>query len=78
MAKKTTCIVYLPGNETARFSSRTMAINFARFISVPDNVLEPRETGYFVEVADGSGLIAQFNRGKATPEFAHLNRGRPA
>ncbi|MBO0715710.1 MAG: hypothetical protein J2P55_00035 [Rhizobiales bacterium] len=53
-------------DQHARFSDRSTALRFARAESNG-----PQTT--YVEVRDNTGLIAQFSRGKATPEFAHLD-----
>lgn len=49
------------GSEIAKFSDRSDAMTFARM------------AGYS-EVSDKTGLIGQFVEGKATPEFAHLDK----
>jgi hypothetical protein len=46
----------------ARFSDYFAALAFAR------------EHGKSSEMADASGLLAQFSGGKLTPEFAHVDQ----
>lgn len=58
-------VVYYHGRdesgEVARFSMLTDAEAFAR-------------SKDYSELADNSGLIGQFKNGRATPEFAHLDK----
>lgn len=64
MAKRTKYSVFyhVDGVEAlAKFSLHDEAMSFAR-------------SRTWAEVADKSGLVGQFHRGKATLEFAHLDR----
>jgi hypothetical protein len=54
----------MQGNRIARFSDYDDAIRFARQESYHAST----------EVSEPSGLIAQFSMGRASPEFAHLDR----
>lgn len=51
-------------DETARFSDYFAALAFAR------------EHGASSELANATGLLAQFSGGKLTPEFAHVDQQR--
>ena len=53
-------------DHVARFSDYFAALAFAR------------EHGRSSEMADATGLLAQFSGGKLTPEFAHLEGDPPA
>lgn len=52
----------------AKFSDRDDAIDFAR----------AKSRGGFTEVHAPDGIVGQFENGKATPEFEHLDQGVPA
>ena len=69
MSKRTKYLV-TAGDHTARFSTYSDAIFFAREASRWDG---PVGSTNLVEVRDASGLIAQFSDAKFTPEFEHLN-----
>lgn len=60
MAKPTKYAVHY-GEKIARFSDYDDAMKFARNLE-------------FAEVFHSSGIIAKFQAGRATPEFAHLDR----
>lgn len=59
--KRTKYVVYMPSGHIARFSDVLAALDYGR--------------QYNAEVSAPDGLIGQFKDGKATPEFAHLDRG---
>jgi hypothetical protein len=69
MAKRAKYVVHLDSGHIARFSYHTDALDYGRLRSHVDGI---------TEVSAPDGLIGQFENGRATPEFAHLDAERGA
>lgn len=54
----------------------TYDFDVARFTSLEDAMAFARQQRW-AEVSDRTGLIGQFEDGRATPEFDHLNPPQP-
>jgi hypothetical protein len=65
-ARLTTTVSY--GANLAKFSDHDAAHAFAR---------EQSRTGGMTEVSNKTGLVGQYEGGKATPEFAHIDEMNP-
>lgn len=72
MTRRTKFTVHF-GKSVARFSDYADAMRFARMASVVGSVWMTAGEGQS-EVVASDGIIGQFVDGKATPEFAHLDR----
>lgn len=69
MTTKAIKVLYSGGARTATFDSKADAIEFGRLRSRSDGK---------VEVSDHLGMIAVFESGKATPDFARVDAGYTA